>query len=211
MYAFRCNSPADVIQLLVESYKSIYPDYVFDWAGMIQMFAKRRVPLENIQKLVDTHQTSFPHQHYDLHTIIMELASHDTSQARFTRSCTSIETFRYLLRVSISERVDSLDVRKWRLELDKSTNEFPDEVSLREGETRALFDKLALYDSLKEAAPVLELALWKAKIDEFVLRGSGQCNKRARIDIDMSQREQCRMSCGADIVVRNVLRYLLPK
>ena len=123
-----------------------------------------------------------------------------------------------MLRVSISERVDSLDVRKWRLELDKSTNEFPDEVSLREGKARALFDKLALYESLKEAAPVLELALWKAKINEIVSTPNNgetglvqQSNKRARVENEISYKEQCRISCGADIVVRNVLRYLLPK
>ena len=219
VYAFWCNSPADVIQLLVESYKSIYPDYVFDWAGMIQMFAKRRVPLENIQKLVDAHQTSFPHQHYDLHTIIMELASHDTSQARFNQSYTTcIETFKYLLRVSMSKRLDSLDVRKWRIELEKCVNEFPDEASVREGETRALYAKLELYESLKEAAPVLELALWKAKINEMVSTPNNgetglvqQSNKRVRVENEISYKEQCRVSCGADIVVRNVLRYLLPK
>ena len=56
------------------------------------------------------------------------------------------------------------------------------------------------------------LALWKAKIDEFVTRDSSQrCNKRARVDNEVSYKDQCRINCGADIVVRNVLRYLLPK
>ena len=212
MYAVWCNAPMDIIQLLVEGYKSYYPDYVFDWAGTIQTFAKRRVPFANIQTLVNVQEKSFPEQHYDMGSMIMELAAHDISRAKCRMPCTTyIETFKYLLRVSISKRLDSLDVRRWRLELEKGVNEFPFEAYLREGGARALFDKLALYESLKVGTSVLELALWKTKIDEFVLRGSGQCNKRARIDIDMSQREQCRLSCGADIVVRNVLRYLLPK
>ena len=216
VYAVWCNAPADVIQLLVESYKSTYPEYVFDWAGMILTMTKRNVPLANIQTLVNMQQNSFPDQHYDMGSMIMELAAHDTSQS-FNRPCSSMETFRYLLHFSISKRLDSLDVRKWRLELDKCVNEFPDEASLREGGARALFDKLALYESLKEAAPVLELALWKAKINEMVSTSNGetglvrQCNKTARVDNEISYKDQCRISCGADIVLRNVLRYLLPK
>ena len=146
-----------------------------------------------------------------MQSIVMDLATHD-SQARFSDPCTSIETFRYLLHVSISDRLDSLNVSRWRIELEKCVNEFPDKASLREDETRAVFAKLELYESLREGTSVLELALWKAKIDEFASRDSSQrCNKRARIDIGVSQREQCRISCGAEIVVRNVLRYLLPK
>ena len=35
LYALWCNAPADIMSFLVESYKSIYPEYVFDWAGMV--------------------------------------------------------------------------------------------------------------------------------------------------------------------------------
>jgi len=142
---------------------------------------------------------------------VMDLAAYDKSQSAFNGPTSSIETLRYLLHLSITNRLDSLNVRRWRIELEKCVNEFPDNGYVREKGAKALYAKLETYESLKEGTSVLELALWKTKIDEFVLRGSGQCNKRARIDIDMSQREQCRMSCGADIVVRNVLPYLLPK
>ena len=211
-YAFWCNAPTEIIQLLVESYKSIYPEHVFDWGGMIVTLAKRNVPLANIQKLIDTQQNSFPDQHYDMGSIVMELAAHD-SQARFFNGTTSsIVTFRYLLHVSISDRLDSLSVRRWRIELEKCVNEFPDKPSLREGGARALYSKLETYESLKEGTSVLELALWKAKIDECVSRDSSQrCNKRARVDNEFSYKDQSRISCGADIVLRNVLRYLLPK
>ena len=67
-----------------------------------------------------------------------------------------------------------------------------------------LYDRLATYESIKEGTSVLELALWKAKIDE------SSC-KRARVDSEVGSRGQCRINCGADIVMRNVLPYLLPK
>ena len=121
-----------------------------------------------------------------------------------------------MLHLSISDRLDSLDVKRWRLELENSTNEFPDKASLRGEGARALYAKLETYESLKEASPVLELALWKAKIDEMDSTnndstGLVQCNKRARVDNEISYKDQCRISCGADIVLRNVLGYLLPK
>ena len=222
LYAIWCNAPTDIVQLLVESYKSIYPEHVFDWKGMILTLVKRDVPLENIQKLVNTQHESFPNQPCDMQTIVMELAAHDTSQAKFDKKCTPIETFRYLLRVSISKRFDSLNVRNWCTELEKSINEFPAYLTrkvatVREKEARALFAKLSLYESLKECTSILELALWKAKIDEIVSADNHgkvleQCIKKVSTDyVTISQREQCRISCGADIVLRNVLRYLLPK
>ena len=44
---------------------------------------------------------------------------------------------------------------------------------------------------------------WKAKIDD-------DQNKKARTDIEDSYRDKCRINCGADIIIRNVLPYLLP-
>ena len=200
----------------MESYKSIYPEHVFDWGGMILTLAKRNVPLANIQTLVNTQQNSFPDQHYDMQSAVMELATHATSRTTLNRPTSSIETFRYLLHVSVTKRLDSLNVRRWRIELEKCVNEFPDKPSLREEEARAVFAKLETYESLKEGTSVLELALWKAKIDEMdstnnYSTGLVQCNKRARVDNEVSYKDQCRINCGADVVVRNVLHYLLPK
>ena len=214
LYVFWCNAPTDVIELLVESYKSIYPDHVFDWGGMILTLAKRNVPLAYVQTLVNTQHNYFHGQYCEMQSVVMELAAYDGSQ--FSRPPSSAETFRYLLHVSIADRLDSLCVRRWRIELEKCVNEFPDKASVRENETKALYAKLETYESLREGTSVLELALWKAKIDEMdstnnYSTGLVQCNKRARVDNEVSYKDQCRINCGADIVVRNVLRYLLPK
>ena len=42
-------------------------------------------------------------------------------------------------------------------------------------------------------------------------RGQQNKLKRARVDGEVSYRDQYRINCGADIVIRNVLPYLLPK
>eukprot|EP00985_Skeletonema_marinoi_P013809 scaffold6903_cov119-Skeletonema_marinoi.AAC.1 len=62
---------------------------------------------------------------------------------------------------------------------------------------------------LKEATTLLELALWKAKIDEKEEKGhvEGMKAKRAKIDIQ-SERNERRITSGASIVIKNVLPFL---
>ena len=80
-----------------------------------------------------------------------------------------IETFRFLLLDSISERLNSLRVRRWRAEIENCVNEFPEDAKDRDEDTSVVYSKLASYELLKEAASLLELAIWKAKIDASVL------------------------------------------
>jgi len=192
LYAFWCNAPTEVLDLLVESYKTSHPDYEFDWSGMLRTLTDHNAPLPNIQRLVNTQQDSFPHQDYDIQQAVLQVV--------FNRGCgrkppTSIETFKYLLRISITERLELLSISSWCVDMENSISNLDciPEVS-------AIYDKLATYESIKEATSVLELALWKAKIDE-------SRNKRARGE-DVSYKEQCRVNCGADIIIRNVLPYL---
>ena len=67
--------------------------------------------------------------------------------------------------------------------------------------------KLAHHE-LKEATTVIELALWKNKmIDQC--QGERRCSKRRKVG-ESNLRKQCRVSCGADIVIQHMLPYLLP-
>jgi hypothetical protein len=58
---------------------------------------------------------------------------------------------------------------------------------------------------------LLELALWKKKIDDSSLdHGKMMVGGNKKIKMDSSDfRLQCRINCGADHVVENVLPYLL--
>ena len=211
VYAVWCNAPMDIIQLLVEGYKSYYPDYVFDWAGMIQTLAKGNALLANIQNLINTQQCSFPEQSFDMYTVVMELASSDARQATFHRPCTCVETFQYLLRASMANRLDTLGVKRWFVELERGIDALHERpANYRNFDTRVLYARLELYESIKEATSVLELTLWKTKIDELVSTNNGT-GKVAEVGDAISLREQCRINCGASIVVHNVLPYLLPK
>ena len=199
LYAFWCNAPTVVLDLLVESYISLYPKYEFHWGGMFVSLVKFDVPLANIQKLVNTQQSRFPNQEYNSQPII-ELARHDAAKFHNHR-ITDIKTFRYLLRASITRRLGSLDIEICRIDLEKRIDSFPDKTNLREDKAKELYSILATHESIKEGTSILELALWKAKIDDI-------CNEN---DGDVSYRDQCRVNSGADIVIPNVLSYLLPK
>ena len=203
LYAIWCSASTEVVELLVESYKSNHREFVFDWSGMLLTMAKRNVPLVNIQKLINTQLKYFPDQSYDIKPVVTELATCNEHGFRsLSYAYASDETFRYLLRISISKRLDSLSIRRWCEELENSIDAV--RKNGRDRDTQSVYDMLATYESIKEGTPVLELALWKAKINE-------DRNKRARVDSDVSYKEQCRVNCGADIVIRNVLPFLMPK
>jgi hypothetical protein len=65
--------------------------------------------------------------------------------------------------------------------------------------------KVAHKKLLKEATTVLELALWKAKVeDESSLEARA---KKVKIDSHCA-RTEARVTCGADIIIKNVLPFL---
>mmetsp|Transcript_32028 Transcript_32028/g.64673 ORF Transcript_32028/g.64673 Transcript_32028/m.64673 type:complete len:82 (+) Transcript_32028:1-246(+) len=60
---------------------------------------------------------------------------------------------------------------------------------------------------VKEALTVLELALWKAKLGEKEENFAEGGTKKAKLDIE-SVRKEKRITCGADMVIKNVLPFL---
>jgi hypothetical protein len=75
--------------------------------------------------------------------------------------------------------------------------------------------KLEYYESeyrrLKEITSLLELALWKLRMDNSILEGDAVGRGSKKMKFDQSDfRLQCRVSCGADHVVETVWPYSLP-
>ena len=79
-------------------------------------------------------------------------------------------------------------------------------------ELAALFDtihsKLTNYEReyrlLNDISFIVELALWKFKVDEFMI---AQAQHDGQDTADM--RGQCRINCGAEVVILNVLPFLI--
>jgi demethoxyubiquinone hydroxylase (CLK1/Coq7/Cat5 family) len=62
---------------------------------------------------------------------------------------------------------------------------------------------------LKEATTMLELAFWKMKISEKSHQDmSTQSQKKVKTD-ESSIRQQCRITCGADVIIGHMLPFLI--
>eukprot|EP00985_Skeletonema_marinoi_P008220 scaffold3680_cov80-Skeletonema_marinoi.AAC.1 len=77
----------------------------------------------------------------------------------------------------------------------------------------SVIDKMDHYKAehhryVKQAVTLLELALWKAKLDEKEEHSAeGKTKKKAKLDSE-SVRKKKRVTCGADTVIRNILPFL---
>ena len=173
---------------------------------MVETLGKASAPSEVIQNLLDLQQESFPVQSIDLTQVVERLAEEELAD----------ETFRFLVKCSIIKRIDAIGLQLWRDRLsDDIRNIRPTDGiygDFDKGAYLAMFrSKLAEYEieyhKLKEATTILELALWKNKINE---RSQGNRRRCKKIRIEQSDhRKQCRISCGANIVIQHVLHYLL--
>eukprot|EP00986_Skeletonema_menzelii_P020361 scaffold30961_cov217-Skeletonema_menzelii.AAC.3 len=60
---------------------------------------------------------------------------------------------------------------------------------------------------VKEGITLLELALWKAKLDEKEESSVERKTKKVKVDAESARKER-RITCGASIVIKNVLPFL---
>lgn len=201
LYACWCNAPDEIVQFLVESFKTRYPGYTFDWGSMIETLAKNDVPTSRVQALIEIQQHNFADQECNLEDVIARLV-------RPFHPPPTYEIKRFLLREIFSRQIEAYGVGRWLIEFMDAINNI-----CRCGEeyhlTRKLYSLLDQCESLKESAGILELALWKAKLED----DDKHCHKMRKVNDDcttVARRERCRINCGADIVLRNVLLYLSP-
>jgi hypothetical protein len=79
--------------------------------------------------------------------------------------------------------------------------------------TSRIRDKLAYFEDklprLKEVTSILEIALWKMKINNYCLdENTTRSQKKVKIE-ESDIRSKCRITCGADVVIGHVLPFLI--
>eukprot|EP00980_Cylindrotheca_fusiformis_P018463 scaffold6103_cov116-Cylindrotheca_fusiformis.AAC.9 len=119
-------------------------------------------------------------------------------------ACTSVapnavELIKLLVRSLLERRIESLGLERWRTDVTNDIVNFPGTTD-NEGRMRhisQLASKLSKY-LMMEKLSLLESALWKTKIDETLHTEMG------------TDRETCRLICGAQIVLSNVVPFLGP-
>jgi hypothetical protein len=65
------------------------------------------------------------------------------------------------------------------------------------------------WGTLKEITTILELTIWKLRINENITQEEAtNCQKKIKTD-ESSIRQQCRVTCGADVVIGHMLPFLI--
>jgi hypothetical protein len=211
LYAFWGAAPTEIIQFLLESYQSLYPDHVFSWTLMVETMGRCDTPKERIENLLCVKQMHFPDQSLDWEYLLDEFAQ--PSDIPFPRAPIQ-ERMQFLFKCGLSDRVVGLAFKVWR---DHITNMIQTSSFEYYGDNtvilREIRSKLAYFEDelpkLKEAMTILELALWKLRMNEDLPQEEAtNCRKRIKTD-ESSIRRKCRVTCGASVVIRLVLPYLI--
>ena len=130
-----------------------------------------------------------------------------------------IEMFWLLVEASISKRSNCMSWEH-QIEINNRINGISNAAGGARKERRQLRRLITdyaqlYYQKLKEATTLIELVLWKAKVDESNLaRINTDVNFRKMVKdqrnakVEASTMEECRVKCGAEEVVSGVLSYL---
>jgi hypothetical protein len=207
LYAFWGAAPAEIIQFLLMSYQSLYPGHVFNWTMMVETMGRCDTPKENIQYLLCVKQMYFPEQSIDWEYLLDKFA---TYSPHLTFYSTFGERLQFLVMCGMSLRVDALAFKVWRDHITHmiQTAAFRvngDNVSIMRGIRAKVAHFEDEYPRLKEATTILELALWKMRMN-VPLDDATHFQKKTKADKSSIHR---RITCGADVVIRHVLPYLI--
>jgi hypothetical protein len=212
LYAFWGAAPAEIIQFLLDSYQSLYPDHVLNWTMMVETMGRCHTPKENIKNMLWMKQMHYPEQPIDWENLLEMFAQ--PSRVSFY-GAPNQERMQFLFMCGMSERVDALPFKVWR---DYITNMIQTaDYKWREDNRPILHriqEKLAYFEDelpkLKDATTMLELALWKMKMSKNSQNIKNQTHYQKKIKADESNiRSQNRVTSGADVVIGHVLPFLI--
>ena len=199
LYAFWNNASKEVLQLLVKSHKELFPTHDIDWGGMVTTLGIKNVSPVCIYNVMDMYN-SLSLNNVDWEALVIQLAQ---------GSCDK-DTMRFILRSVITKRLSLVGIGNCREDMIKDVDSWQ-YYQDRVGRYKKLFSKLSTYEYQNEVATLLELALWKVKIDQSA---SNQNNtddgskKKARTGED---RIESHASCGADVILPHVVAFLFRK
>ena len=125
----------------------------------------------------------------------------------------------------VNKTISSLLLERWRDEMNQEINRIKEVLRITPSHEKAdairlwirsVTDRMEHYKAehntlLKEDMTQLELAVWKAKLDEKEESESGslggKVSEKAKIDTGIVRKDR-RITSGADIIIRNVLPFL---
>jgi hypothetical protein len=217
LYAIWGAPPIEIINFLINSYLSLYPDHEFDWTDMAIPMGLVNAAEDVIQNLLDVQHTLSPGYNIIWDQILVELAR----AASLREPYASPATFCFLTRCSIATRISAIGVKHFQDDMadywmGDEHDDFHNMIDYIHSNKDNFFNrdmwrnetltKLEYYESeyqkLKESTSLLELRLWKMNIDASNIDNG--------VAMGYNNRPECHTNCEADFVIENVLPYLLP-
>ena len=165
LYAFWGAAPTEIMEFLLGSYQSLYPDHEFDWTMMVETMGRCDALKDSIENLLRVKQMHFPEQPLDWGYLLDVFASnvHISFQSTFK------QRMQFLTMCGMSTNVESLPFKVWH---DYITNAIYSVEFLWSDNKdnsvilRKIQAKIAHFENelprLKEITTILELALWKS-------------------------------------------------
>mmetsp|Transcript_27487 Transcript_27487/g.66754 ORF Transcript_27487/g.66754 Transcript_27487/m.66754 type:complete len:535 (-) Transcript_27487:107-1711(-) len=117
-------------------------------------------------------------------------------------STESGKSISYLTKLLVNDRIESLTLKRWRDELFSMLSEFLhlDKVEQTGDRFRTFLGHIAIKER-QEMLSILECSVWKVKLIEVAMSLMNTTNQCV-------DRHFCRVSCGAEGVISNVLPFL---
>eukprot|EP00980_Cylindrotheca_fusiformis_P012945 scaffold3236_cov66-Cylindrotheca_fusiformis.AAC.11 len=122
-----------------------------------------------------------------------------------------------LIHEVCSKDVQSLGLARWRSGLTEHANKALEaDWSLKRSKLGIFFNSLAIHERM-EISSLLELALWKKRLDEESTFRKEETDRKGEsyslkeLDLHGSEaidRQACRINCGAFVIIPNVLAFL---
>ena len=199
------------IRFLVERGYSNYDweeAFFEDWQAMLEARSDSSLHPVLLSGLQEIQQTFFvDRDNINLQALCEELVQQLKGWWRSGQgieSARSMRTFHFLVKCRIAERSSAIRVQKWRMNITHLVEAFPS-VWIYSAQFDAhcglICSKLIMCEFARDASVLLELAIWKAKIDDT--------NGQLEDDISDDLRTECRINCGANVIIPNVLSYLI--
>ena len=168
-------------------------------------------PKERIEILLCVKKTQFPGQIIDW----VYLLDKFTMSSRISSDGLPFQDrMQFLVMHGMLERVDALAFKVWRDHITNMIQRADYKYNMHNhGILCVIQGKIAYFEDelpkLKETTSILELALWKLRMNENIPQEEAtQRQKKIKTD-ESSIRQQCRVTCGADVVIKLVLPYII--
>jgi hypothetical protein len=180
---------------------------------MVETMGRTDTPKERIENLLCVKEMHYPKQSIDW-VYLLNKFSNTSSISSYASFLTFREQMQFLVMCSMSDRVEALAFKLWRDHIANMIYTAPYKYN---EDNRSILnriqEKLAYFEDempkLKEATTILELALWKNILDVNSKQMETNCCQMKMRSDESDVRRQCRVTCGADVVIGHVMPFLI--